>query len=80
MTNTRILGKDLEVSAIGLGCMGFTHAYGKPEDEISAAKVIRNAADIVLSPSEIAAIDKSLAEMNMSGVFGGSPVKKGYVQ
>lgn len=57
--------------------MGFTHAYGKPEDEISAAKVIRNAADIVLSPSEIAAIDKSLAEMNMSGVFGGSPVKKG---
>ena len=46
MTNTRILGKDLEVSAIGLGCMGFTHAYGKPEDEISAAKVIRNAADI----------------------------------
>ena len=42
----RILGKDLKVSAIGLGCMGFTHAYGAPSDEAEAAAAIRSAADM----------------------------------
>ncbi|MCM1193966.1 MAG: aldo/keto reductase [Lachnospiraceae bacterium] len=28
----RVLGNGLEVSAVGLGCMGFTHAYGPPCD------------------------------------------------
>ncbi|MDE7302767.1 MAG: aldo/keto reductase [Oscillospiraceae bacterium] len=43
---SRILGKDLEVSAVGLGCMGFTHAYGTAMDEKEAAKVIAEAVDI----------------------------------
>lgn len=43
---TRILGKDLEVSTVGLGCMGFTHAYGAPSDEAEAIRAIRKAAEI----------------------------------
>lgn len=42
---TRILGEDLKVSAIGLGCMGFSHAYGSPMPEEEAIKTIRAAYD-----------------------------------
>jgi len=35
----RTLGKsNLEVSAIGLGCMGFNHSYGLPTDNREAIK------------------------------------------
>ena len=39
----RLLGRDLEVSEIGLGCMGFTHAYGAPIDEEDGIRAIRYA-------------------------------------
>ena len=39
----RILGKDLEVSAVGLGCMGLSHAYGAPLEKAEAIRVIRSA-------------------------------------
>ena len=39
----RTLGKDLGVSAVDLGCMGFSHAYGEPTDEDKAIGVIRDA-------------------------------------
>ncbi|MBQ8094127.1 MAG: aldo/keto reductase, partial [Clostridia bacterium] len=42
----RILGKDLKVSAVGLGCMGFSHAYGIATDRSTAVKTIREAADM----------------------------------
>jgi len=31
----------LEVSEIGLGCMGMTHAYGSPDDQESIATIHR---------------------------------------
>lgn len=40
---TRILGKDLEVSSVGLGCMGFSHASGAPTERSVAVKTIRDA-------------------------------------
>lgn len=42
----RILGKDLKVSAVGLGCMGFSHAYGTATDRNTAVKAIREAAEM----------------------------------
>ena len=42
----RVLGKDLEVSAVGLGCMGFTHAYGTAMNEREAEDAIIRAIDI----------------------------------
>lgn len=42
---TRIIGKDLSVSAIGLGCMGFSHAYGAPIDEKETIHLLRQAVD-----------------------------------
>jgi len=40
---TQKLGKDLEVSAVGLGCMGMTHAYGSPADKKEMIKIIHQA-------------------------------------
>ena len=39
----RILGKDLAVSSVGLGCMGFSHAYGAPTEEREAVRLVREA-------------------------------------
>jgi aryl-alcohol dehydrogenase-like predicted oxidoreductase len=44
--NTRILGRtDLEVSAIGLGCMGMSFAYGTLPDRADMISLIRTAVD-----------------------------------
>ncbi len=44
--NTRTLGASgLQVSAIGLGCMGLSHGYGPPVDPQDGIALIRNAVD-----------------------------------
>lgn len=40
---TRVLGGNFLVSAIGLGCMGFSHAYGAPTGREETVQMIRNA-------------------------------------
>lgn len=42
---TRTLGKDLEVSAIGLGCMSMTSAYGPAADKNEMIRLMRTAHD-----------------------------------
>jgi aryl-alcohol dehydrogenase-like predicted oxidoreductase len=48
MMERRTLGKDkaaLEVSALGLGCMGMSHGYGPPKDRKEMIALVRNAVD-----------------------------------
>lgn len=42
----RTLGKDLQVSAVGLGCMGMSHAYGAPVGKNEAVRLMQQAADM----------------------------------
>ena len=42
----RTLGKDLNVSAVSLGCMGMTHAFGAPSDTKEMTKLIHEAVDL----------------------------------
>ncbi|MDI7775534.1 aldo/keto reductase [Asticcacaulis sp. EMRT-3] len=42
---TRTLGQNLEVSALGLGCMGMSWAYG-PSDRDACLKLLREAVDL----------------------------------
>lgn len=42
----RTLGSDLTVSAVGLGCMGMSHAYGAPADKKGMAELLAQAVDL----------------------------------
>ena len=42
----RTLGKDLSVSALGLGCMGMSHAYGPPSDKKAMTELLAQAVDL----------------------------------
>lgn len=42
----RILGNGLEVSAVGLGCMGMSHAYGTSPDRKEMQKLLEQAVEI----------------------------------
>lgn len=42
----RKIGKELEVSAIGLGCMGMTYSYGPTPDEKDATRIFHRAIEL----------------------------------
>lgn len=120
----RLLGKDLTVSAVGLGCMGLSHAYGAPVERGEAVRLLHRAvelgctffdtaeayatpaqialawmlckkpyivpipgtrnggrlaenagaSDVTLTAEQVQALDNVLESMELSPVFGGSPV------
>ena len=46
MIQIRTPGRSLQVSSVGLGCMGFSHAYGAPTDAQDAVTLLRQAYDL----------------------------------
>lgn len=42
----RTLGSNLTVSAVGLGCMGMSHAYGAPADKTEMTELLAQAVDL----------------------------------
>lgn len=46
MENTRTITEGMEVTRVGLGCMGFSHAYGAPTERKEAVSMIRKAYDM----------------------------------
>lgn len=46
MDKRKLGNSGLEVSAIGLGCMGMDHAYGQPADRNEMIKLIRKAVEL----------------------------------
>ncbi|MCM1298770.1 MAG: aldo/keto reductase [Bacteroides sp.] len=42
----KTLGKDMKVSAVGLGCMGMSHAYGAPADKCEMTELLAKAVDM----------------------------------
>ncbi|WP_413854105.1 aldo/keto reductase [Candidatus Ruminimicrobium bovinum] len=46
MQNKQLGKSNLYVSPVGLGCMGFSHAYGKPTEKQEAVKTIKQSYDM----------------------------------
>jgi len=59
----RILGKDLEVSVMGLGCMGMTHGFGDVSNEDEMIEVIRGAVKMGLQCLILPNVTRTMTEL-----------------
>ena len=46
MNKRRLGNSELYVNPVGLGCMGFSHAYGSPTEKNAAVKILREAVEM----------------------------------
>jgi len=64
---TRTLGKNLEVSAIGLGCMGMSFSYGPPPEKPEMIALIRSAVERGVTFFDTAEVYGPLANEELVG-------------
>jgi aryl-alcohol dehydrogenase-like predicted oxidoreductase len=63
----RLLGKDLEVSAIGLGCMSMSTGYGPPADKGEMVQLIRKAYELGVTHFDTAEVYGPFANEKLVG-------------
>jgi len=64
---TRTLGNNLQVSAIGLGCMGMSFSYGPPADKGEMIALIRKAVDMGVTFFDTAEVYGPLTNEDLVG-------------
>ncbi len=72
----RFLGNNLEVSAIGLGCMGFSHAYGAALSDKETITNIRKAYDIGYTLFDTAEVYGTKEDPHCNEVLVGKALKE----
>ncbi len=71
---TRKLGKDgLQVSAVGLGCMGFTQSYPPYPDRKDAIETIRKAVGLGVTFFDTAEKEAACNHIGLAAPFIGFP-------
>lgn len=71
----KVLGADLKVSAIGLGCMGFSHAYGAPTDKKTAVETIRKSVEMGYDFFDTAEVYGTPDDPHQNEMFVGEALK-----
>lgn len=72
----RTLGNDLKVSAVGLGCMGFSHAYGAPTERSEAVSMIRQAVEMGYTFFDTAEVYGTPTDPHQNEVLVGEALKE----
>ncbi len=72
----RFLGNNLEVSAIGLGCMGFSHAYGAALSDKETITNIRKAYDLGYTLFDTAEVYGTKEDPHCNEVLVGKALKE----
>lgn len=72
----RTLGEDLSVSELGLGCMGFSHAYGVPTEKEEAARTIRQAVEMGYTFFDTAEVYGTPEDPHQNEVLVGEALKE----